>query len=459
MSILSYDEETIVAQCTPQGSGALALIRLSGENALAIADRISLLASGKKVSELPTHTIHFGWVVNDKQEKIDQVLFLLTHGPRTFTGQDTVEITGHNNQFLCAAIIQAALKAGARHAKEGEFSKRAVLNKKMDVLQAEAINELIQANTPIALKQSLAQLEGSLSSWVLQLEEKLMQALALAEASFEFLEDEMHFAPAIEKIMHTILADIAQIEKTFDQQQHIRQGIRIALLGAVNAGKSSLFNALIQKERAIVTDIPGTTRDTIEAGLYKKGFYWTVIDTAGLRETDDFIEKAGIERSLQEAQKADVILLVVDSSQALVPDQYTAYKKILTTHAHKTILICTKSDCGAESNNMFTEYAPIFCSSHTRAGIDAVERAIEQKIDALYQELHVPFLLNQRQFDLLKAIAIKVHQLMPLLSEPVAYELVSIHVKDMLHVISDLSGRSLNEKMLDTVFSTFCIGK
>lgn len=459
MQIFSHNEETIVAQCTPQGNGALALIRLSGVDVLTVADRMCLLASGKKLSELPTHTIHFGWVVDQNGAKIDQVLFLLTHGPRTFTGQNTVEITSHNNQFICNDIIQIALDAGARLAKEGEFSKRAVLNNKIDVLQAEAINELIQANTPIARQQSLSQLEGSLSTWTQHLEDKLTQALALSEASFEFLDDEMSFAPQIGEALTSLLADIATISKTFDQQQQIRQGIRIALLGSVNAGKSSLFNALLEKDRAIVTNIPGTTRDTIEAGIYKNGLYWTLIDTAGLRNTHDSIEKAGIERSFQEAQKADVIILVVDRSRALQQEEQAVYTQLAHEYANKTIVVYNKTDLAPISTLVFDGLLSIKCSSQTRSGVELVERAIAEKIAILFKESKTPFLLNQRQYNLIKSIALKVENILPMLAEPVSYELVSVHIKDALQVISELTGRSLNEHTLDAVFKNFCVGK
>ena len=310
--------ETIIAQCTPQGTGAIALLRLSGDNTFAIADAISKLPGNKIISALPTHTIHYGWVVDKNGAHIDQVLFLLMRAPHTFTGDDTVEITCHNNPFIIQNITQAALAAGARLAQEGEFSRRAVSNNKIDIIQAEAINDLIHANTQLTLKQSLSQLEGSFSHWVVSIEKQLIKALALSDASFEFLDEEnMEFSTQIKEIIDAVLTTITNLKNTFNQQQQIRNGIRIAIIGSVNAGKSSLFNALLNQERAIVTNIAGTTRDAIEAGLYKNGNYWTLIDTAGLRTTDDIVEQLGISRSHEEAHKADIILLVFDGSQQL----------------------------------------------------------------------------------------------------------------------------------------------
>lgn len=457
--LLSHDEETIVAQCTPQGSGALALIRISGVDALAVADRVSVLASGKKLSELPTHTIHFGWVVDSTGRKIDQVLFLLTHGPRTFTGQNTVEITSHNNQFICQEIIQVALGAGARLAAPGEFSRRAVLNNKIDVVQAEAINDLIQASTPVALKQSLAQLEGSLSAWLAQLEATLMQAFSLCEASFEFLDDEVSFAQQIHDLLSNVLRDIDTVSKTFDQRTQIRQGIRVALVGSVNVGKSSLFNALLRHERAIVHATPGTTRDTIEAGLYKNGFYLTLVDTAGLRDTHDAIEQCGIERSLQEAVQADVILLVLDDSRMLLPAEKDAYARILTDYQQKVIVVRHKSDLAPVCDFDACGCAAIACSGKTGAGIDLLECALAEKIEHLFKASQMPFALNQRHYDLIRSMAAKIEKIQAMLVDPVPYELVSVHIKDVLQTVADVSGRSLNENMLDAVFKNFCVGK
>lgn len=211
--MVSYDEETIVAQATPSGSGALAIVRLTGSGAFDVATSLSKLPSGQTLRDLPTHTIHFGFVIDKRGNKIDQVLFLIMHAPKTFTGQDTVEINCHNNPFIIEQIIQAALMHGARLAGPGEFSKRAVLNNKIDLLQAEAINELIHAQTQMGLKQSLAQVEGSLSAWIVQLEHALLKVLAFCEASFEFIDEEMNFDATISDIINSMLSTIQMIKK------------------------------------------------------------------------------------------------------------------------------------------------------------------------------------------------------------------------------------------------------
>ncbi len=458
MILLSADQETIIAQCTPQGSGALALLRLSGIDAINIATNMSVLASKKKLLNVPTHTIHYGKIVDENNACIDQVLFLLMREPQTFTGQNTVEITCHNNPFIIEQIISRAIASGARLAKEGEFTKRAVLNDKIDLIQAEAINELIHANTQMSLKHSLAQLQGSFSHWVDTLTKNLLKALALCEASFEFIDEEITFDKQIIDIINNTCVTIDAIKKTFDKQQHIRTGIRIAILGSVNAGKSSLFNALLDKERAIVTNIAGTTRDVIEAGLYKNGNYWTVIDTAGLRQTDDIIEQEGVKRSFEQAQLADIIVLVFDSSRLLTTSEQKVYTQLLTDYTQKIIPVYNKVDkMHAQYKKNQSDY--IALSTKTNQGLETLECQIQKKIDSLFQEVASPFLLNQRQFNLLLGLEKKLHVLTDLFSHEMHYELISYHLQDALSLFTELTGKTISEQGMDAVFREFCVGK
>jgi tRNA modification GTPase len=454
-----HTNETIIAQCTPQGNGAIALLRISGNNAFFIANAISTLPQNKKLIDQATHTIHYGWVVDSDKNIIDQVLFLVMHAPHTFTGDDTVEITCHNNQFIINNIINAAIAAGARVAQQGEFSRNAVANNKIDITQAEAINELIHANTQLSLKQSLAQLQGSLSQWIISIEKKLITALAFSEASFEFLDEEnMSFEHQIKDSINEVLDNISNLKKTFDQQQHIRNGIRIALIGLVNAGKSSLFNALLGKERAIVTNIAGTTRDVIEAGLYKNGNYWTIIDTAGLRKTDDIIEQIGINRSHEEAQKADIILLVLDGSFAFNANELQTYQELLSTYKSKTIVINNKSDLPQHavqlSHNLILNASNIIPST-----IDAIEQTLQNKINLLFTSIESPFLLNKRHIQSLLSLEQELLTIVPMLSGNISYELVSYHLQNALATLSELTGKTISEAGMDAVFREFCVGK
>ena len=398
MTILAHDEQTIIAQCTPKGSGAIALLRISGAGAIEVSCRISKLAGSKKLCDMATHTVHFGHVVNHYGKTIDQVLFLLMRGPRTFTGQDTVEITCHNNPFIIADIIKVTI------------------------------------------------------------EQQLLNALALTDASFEFLDDEISFGSQIKEIVASLRANIHNLLSSYDQQQQIRNGIRIAILGSVNAGKSSLFNAILAQDRAIVTDIPGTTRDTIEAGLYKDGNYWTLIDTAGIRQTRDMIESQGIERSLKEAIKADIILLVIDASRQMMPEEQAFYQQCINNHASKIILIRNKTERALDKGQTFG-HTCIDCSCKTKQNIDTIERAIAAKIAAIFDSINAPFLLNERHANLLGTLDQNLVIIESMTQEPIQYELLSTHIKDALTCICQLTGKTISAQVMDKIFSQFCVGK
>jgi len=458
--IYNHDDDTIIAQCTPNGAGAIALIRISGAQAVAVADRICKLASRKELTACESHTVHFARVYDERGGVIDHVMVTLMRAPKTFTGQDTVEITSHNNQFIIEHIVQRALVCGARMAQAGEFTRRAVLNGKMDLLQAEALNELIHANTQQTLKQALAQLEGSFSSWIATIEYELVRARAFCEASFEFIDEEMTFDAQIKDGISRILATIVTIKRTFDAQQQIRQGVRIALIGSVNAGKSSLFNALVGTKRAIVTAQPGTTRDTIEAGLYRSGSYWTIVDTAGLRETDDQIEQEGIARSHAEAERADVVLIVVDGARAMTPAECDIYHELYTRYAHKAMVVYTKADMPQMVDGAVCEQSPvIMVSTVTNTNIVELEALITERVAGLLARAESPYLLNHRQYHVLLSLEQQLLQIEQQLTIEIAYELLSIHLNDALALVSEMTGKSVSEYTMDAVFRQFCVGK
>jgi tRNA modification GTPase len=451
---LSHDDETIIAQCTPMGSGAIAMLRMSGVNSLAIASAIAALASKKRIIEVESHTIHYGSVHDTNGTSIDNVLFFVMKAPRTFTGQDVVEISCHNNQFIIEEIINAALMAGARLAKEGEFSKRAVLNNKIDLVQAEAINELIGAQTQQARKRALAQVDGSFSHWITIIEKQLLKAMAFCEASFEFIDEELEFSDHIKVMVSDLLSLIQKTQKTFDHQQQIRSGIKIALVGSVNAGKSSLFNALLGAERAIVTPIAGTTRDSIEATVSRDGNFWTLIDTAGLRTTDDIVEQEGIKRSLQQAALSDVVLLVYDVSRILSEHEAAAYDQIIAEHGNKIIIVNNKVDQALNESPK----SGVAVSAYQKIGIDLLENRIQEKISSLFAENDSPFLLNTRQSNLLMSLEKKLQDIVLMLDDP-QYELLSIQFNDALAHLSELTGKTVSEQTMDAVFNEFCVGK
>lgn len=455
------NNSTIIAQSTPAGKGALALIRLSGDAAFEIVDKIAYFSPQKNISQQTTHTIHYGWIVEmqgNELQKIDQVLFLIMHAPQTFTGQNTVEITCHNNPFIIQKIIDLAVQNGAYLAQSGEFTRRAFENNKLDLVQAEAINDILCAQTEMALKKSLAQLEGSFSHWIVRLEKQLIKAYAWSEASFEFLDDEGDFGVHIKEQLQEILSTIEIVKKTFDVQKQIREGFRIALIGSVNAGKSSLFNRLLAQERSIVTDIAGTTRDSIEAGLYRNGSHWTLIDTAGLRQTADIIEKAGIQRSFDEAHKADIILLVIDGSRAMTHEEALVYEQLFKDYHHKVIVIITKADKFQVCTHALVTHA-LQVSNIQNHGTRALEAALEEKIKNLVQQSESPFLINKRHYTILLTLESLLMHIIDMLQGDIQYELVSYHLREALEHISQLTGKSVSEAAMDMVFKEFCVGK
>ena len=450
--------DTIVAQCTPSGTGALALIRLSGSKALFFASKAAKLSSKKMLSDIPTHTINHGWIIDFHNNIIDEVLFFVMHGPKTFTGEDTIEITCHNNPFIIENIINQLITCGARLAQPGEFSRQAVENGKLDILQAEAIKELIHAQSQESLKLSLSQIHGSFSQHIQALEKPMIQAIALCEASFEFLEEEMDFSDQMSEILNSVQNEVARLTILFDQQKQIREGIRIALIGSVNAGKSSLFNALLGKQRAIVTNIAGTTRDVIESSFFQDGFYWTIIDTAGLRQTNDSIEQQGIERSYQEAQTADILLLVLDGSRITTNQEAIIYKDILEKYPQKCLIIQNKSDLKSTiQNNLFTPILSV--SAQTGNGISGLKDLIKTKTALLFSDTSSSFLLNKRHFNLLQSFALELKEAQTLIHSSKEYELISLHLQKALSLLSELTGKSISDKAMDAIFRDFCVGK
>ncbi|MCK4265100.1 tRNA uridine-5-carboxymethylaminomethyl(34) synthesis GTPase MnmE [Candidatus Babeliales bacterium] len=463
MKFATRNEEPIIALCTPQGSGALALLRISGQDSVDVVDKLSCLVSKKKLKNNLSHTIHFGNIVASDGSVVDEVLFFLMRAPNTFTGEDTVEITCHNNNFIIEQIISEAILNGARLALPGEFSRRAFLNSKIDLIQAEGINDVISSQSDHALKKSMGQMQGTFSNYIQKIEMDILKALTYSEAHFEFLEEEqrdLDLGQNLKNELDKLIFKIQKLKESFSLQKQIKEGIRISLIGLVNAGKSTLFNALLNQDRAIVTDIPGTTRDSIEASLYKGGGFWTLTDTAGLRKTDDFIEKVGIERSIKEADKADIVLLVIDSSKKLSDEEQSVYLDLVNKYMEKVIIVFNKIDILGKNNSMsLGSFGAIFVSASEKTGIKTLIEEIERKVQYIFQKCHSPFLLNKRQYGLLCNAEKILFSINDQLKISVDYELVSYSLKESLKILGEITGKTVSEKMLDDIFNTFCIGK
>jgi len=455
--------DTIIALCTAPGLSALALLRLDGPHARVIAD--AMAARSGSIVGAQSHSIVYGHIIDGQGAIIDQVLFLVMQAPRTFTGNDVVEITGHNNKFIIEAIISRALALGARVAQPGEFAQRAVMNGKLDLLQAEALHELITAPSRALVRASLAQLNGSLSQAVVSIEQRLFELAAFIEASFEFSEEE-HLDLDFDAIVRGRIADtvhfIEHIEQGQSRIQQLRDGVMVALIGAVNVGKSTMLNTLLGRQRAIVSDRPGTTRDSIEAGVTVDGYSWTYVDTAGLRSADDLIEQEGIVRSREAAAAADLVLLLIDGSVHPASDTMKEYQALIDSYGHKMLVVLTKSDVALRHDWLAQSVrdAALCVSAHTGDGIILLRQTILQRVMAVYQSVDAPFILNQRQLSLITQVAKQLAGVQALCgSARPQYELVAAQVHQILRLVTELSGRSVSEQVMDKVFSTFCIGK
>lgn len=449
--------DTIIAQTTPSGAGALAVIRLTGPDAFACAAKVAKIAQGD-LTTVASHTIHYGYVVDSDAQPIDQVLFLAMRAPRTFTGEDTVEICCHNNPFIIQRIIKRCCQSGARIALAGEFTQRSVVNGKIGLTQAEAINELVHAQSEQATKAALAQLQGTLSAELERIEDLLQQVLMYCQASFEFLDDDsVTFDSTIRELLETINRESERLISIHQQQKLVREGARVALLGSVNAGKSSLFNALVGKDRAIVSAIAGTTRDAIETTIYHEQAFLTLVDTAGLRQTDDIIEQEGIRRSYAEAEQADIVVLVIDSARPMTPAEIAIYQDLFARHQDKTIMVRTKSDLSSVSND--TLPTGIHISSIQRTGIAELHEAIIKKLIERVGTNNAPFLINQRHMQVLDRVKEVVTEAIKRSQIVVEYELLYADIQNCSALMSQLTGRSVNEQVMDAIFRQFCVGK
>ena len=454
-------DDTIAAIATPVGEGGLAVIRLSGPQALRIAEKC-FVPAGKaalKPSAAPTHTIHYGKIVRGGGT-VDEVLVAILRAPHTFTREDVVEITCHGGILPAKAVLDAVLASGARLAEPGEFTRRAFLNGRLDLAQAEAVADLIHSRTELALRAANEQLAGKLSQRINQLRDGMVQTLAHVEAHIDFPDEDI--APDTrDQLLARLERGVALMDellRTANEGQILRRGIRAAIIGRPNAGKSSLLNQLLGHDRAIVSPIPGTTRDTIEETANIRGLPVVFIDTAGLREARDEIEIEGVRRSRQTLEKAELVLHVFDASEPFT----TADANYLAEFkGKKRILIRNKTDLPAKLQLPPTVTGPVvdMCCL-TGHGIESLKDAIKELVwsgEIKAEMLEV--MINSRHQDALNRARAATRRTIDALRAGATLELVAMDLRIAVNAVGEIVGKTATEDLLDMIFSQFCIGK
>jgi tRNA modification GTPase len=443
--------DTIAALATPAGEGAIAVIRISGAKAFDVAQEIFL----GPVRAYQTHTAHYGKIVGKTGETIDSVLLLVMKGPRSYTGEDTVEISCHGGSLIVRRLLERIFEAGARPAQPGEFSLQAFLNGKIDLAQAEAVQQLIASKSEIALENAEKQLSGDLSKKIGSFQKELTDVAAILEAWVDFPEEGLEFArfdDLIERLKE-INREIEKLVSTFHEGRMLHEGLSLCLLGAPNVGKSSLMNALLGKERAIVTEIAGTTRDVLEEDLRLSGLHFRLIDTAGVRETAEIVEQEGIRRTKRAMMEADLILLLLDASRPL---QKEDWELLETAPKKKTIVLWNKIDLGQP----LEEIVGVHISAKKRIGLELLREAIDRLIwrsgPPSKDEVAITKLRHKQALE--QAIT-SLQMVIEGLTRRVSAEFVASDMRNALNELGMIIGTNVTEDILSSIFSQFCLGK
>lgn len=450
-----YPGETIAAIATPPGEGGVAIIRISGNEALNVASRIY---SGP-VHQYKSHSAHFGQVCNAQGEHLDDVLLLVMLGNRSYTGEPTVEIHCHGGSLITRRVLEAVLTAGARAATPGEFTFRAYLNGRMDLAQAEAVQSLICAKNERALDAAEHQLKGLLSQSISQYQHTMTQIAAILEAWVDFPEEGLEFA-TMEEIcedLEKLCLSMEKLAATFHDGKILHEGLSLCLVGCPNVGKSSLMNALLDKDRAIVSPIPGTTRDILEDHLRLNGLHLKLSDTAGIRETEEGIELEGIRRSKQAMNEADLVLLVLDAHQGITLEDRAL---IASVPQAKTIAIWNKIDLDHEELPPLDFSLTVQISAKNREGIENLHKAIDQIIWQNGPPSKEEVLItNIRHKEALIASAESARRVQSGLRNSVSPEFLTLDMRQALSELGKILGANVTEDILSAIFSKFCIGK
>lgn len=458
--------DTIAAISTPMGEGAIAIVRLSGDDAIKIADRLYSGPSEKQLTEVPSHTIHYGHIADpDTGQIVEEVMVSVLKGPKTFTREDIVEINCHGGIVTVNRVLQLALNHGARLAEPGEFTKRAFLNGRIDLSQAEAVMDLIRAKTDRAMNVALGQMEGRLSKLIQRLRQEILETLAHVEVNIDYPEyddvEEMTHSMLIEKATF-VKNEIEKLLQTSQQGKILREGLSTVIVGRPNVGKSSLLNSLIHENKAIVTDIPGTTRDVIEEYVNVRGVPLRLVDTAGIRETEDIVERIGVEKSRQVLKKADLILLVLNYSEALSKEDEQLFEAV---SGMDVIVIVNKTDLPQKADlkrvRELAKDSPVVTTSLLEEqGIDQ----LEESISSLFFEGSVgasdlTYVSNTRHIALLSQAKRTIEDALEAIEAGVPIDLVQIDLTRTWELLGEIIGDAVHESLIDQLFAQFCLGK
>lgn len=455
------DFDTICAIATPIGEGGIAIIRVSGENALEIVSKVFRAKSGRDIKEMKSYTMKYGYIY-DGDDLIDEVIISYMKGPRSFTAEDVVEINCHGGVVSTNKVLESIIKAGARIAEPGEFTKRAFLNGRIDLSQAEAVMDLIRAKTDLSMKSALMQSSGYLSRHINKLREYMLNVMALVEFAVDFTEDDEEIDPSIpknvEKSLKSGIEEMKVLLKGADAGKIIREGLSLAIVGKPNVGKSSLLNALLREKRAIVTDIAGTTRDIIEEYINLDGVPVKIIDTAGIRETEDVVEKIGVERSREKLEEADLILLVMDSSREISDEDKEIIEQV---KGKKTVLILNKIDLEQKLDEKYIKDFEniIRISAKEEIGLDELKQNIKDLFFSGSIETESLIISNSRHKQALIRALENAEEALVRVQRNEYLDLVSIYVMSSLKALNEITGNELEEDLVNKIFGDFCVGK
>jgi len=459
------DFDTIAAISTPPGEGGIGIVRISGDEAIEIADK--LYSMGKKsLADQDTHTIHYGKIVNPKTgDIVDEVMVSVMRAPKTYTREDVVEINSHGGILVVNKVLQVVLNNGARLAEPGEFTKRAFLNGRIDLSQAEAVMDMIRAKTDRAMHVAVDQLDGQMARLIRDLRQKILDTLAQVEVNIDYPEyddvEEMT-SQLLEDKAREVKADIQKLLETAQQGKILREGLATAIIGRPNVGKSSLLNTLLRQDKAIVTDVAGTTRDVIEEYVNVKGVPLKLIDTAGIRETDDEVERIGVDRSRQAIQQADLILLVFNQSEKLTAEDVAL---IEATKGQNRIILLNKTDLDQQLNvdklsQLIANDPIVGTSMMTQAGMDELQNKIaELFFSGQTGERDATYVSNTRHIALLEEAEDALSEVLNGIALDMPVDLVQIDMRRAWDLLGEITGDSVQDELITKLFSQFCLGK